>query len=220
MQVVELRLSIMDDHHELNQPNRRPPATPLIRPVRPPLAVLAVGPADHPVAHAVVNALGRAGCEVTESADLYQAVVMIARDPARFAAVTLPVDYFNRQELRLFPMAARRWPALKTIALARPAFAYKAAVADLAGAHLVCTDADRAHEVLALLGVRPEAPATAKPLAQPPPPPTVQRRPIAKPVAPPGPPLEVLTEEEITALMADMDESDEQPLPRNGTLDE
>jgi len=239
----------MDDHSDRNH-NVSP--TPPPPPGQPPaVTVLAICPDKHPVAGPVAQSLRQAGCRVAESPNIYQAVVAVARDPTQYAAVALPVDYFNREELRFFPMAARRWPGLKTIALAQPAFAYKAAVAELAGAHLVCTDPHRADEVLALLGLGatgpqesaaretptaapqvpvvtlPEPPApqqteeqpvkpTGRP--QPPQPPTVRRMPVPKPVAPPGAPLDVLTEEEIAALMADFD--DQEPLPRNGTLDE
>lgn len=216
----------MDDRSDRN--HNVPPPSPGDPPA---VTVLAVCPDKHPVAGPVAESLREAGCRVIESADVYQAVVAVAREPTHYAAVALAVDYFNREELRFFPMAKRRWPDLKTIALARPAFAYKAAVAELAGADLVCTDAARADDLLALLGAGVTGPQESRareitaddPAVRTviePQPPTVQRIPATEPVAPPRAPQEILTEEEIAALMADMDTDDGEPLPRNGTLDE
>jgi hypothetical protein len=214
--------------------------------------VLITYPPEHTTALAVVERLTSLGCTVLTAASIYEAVMAIAREPARFAAAILAVDYANREELRFFPLAKRRWPALKTIALSQEGFAYKAAVADLAGADLVCTDPARADAVIALLGLekpsqgraiqeeepaapqpagmdfsndksQEEPPSWVRPRAAEPPPeaPPVERKPPASPVAKPPtvkPPFsarDVLTEEEIKALMQDMDDED---LPRGTVL--
>jgi hypothetical protein len=103
------------------------------------------------VAAAVAQGLRAAGCETVRAESVYAAVVALAVEPARFAAALLALDFFNREELRFFPMAKRRWPDLLTVALTEPAFAYKAAIADLAGADFLCTDSAGAGEIVARL---------------------------------------------------------------------
>lgn len=219
--------------------------------------VLVVCPPSHPVAEAVIEQFRDAGCAVHRPASVYEATVDVARDPERFAAVVMAVDFFNREELRFFRLALHRWPGLQTAALAQPNFAHKAAIAELAGADFVCTDPAQAGQLAARLGLTRQALATAAddsmdrneaaptterasvshlPIArqsastQPPrteetdeetetqavPPPAVPATPatpIARrrkaPAPPPRTPAsakDVLTEEEISALMADMDD--------------
>jgi CheY-like chemotaxis protein len=126
----------MDDRHQTEGQGRRGPA------------MLLVYADNHAVAEAVAEGLRAAGCETVRAESVYAAVVALAAEPARFAAALLAIDFFNREELRFFPMVKRRWPDLPTVALAAPAFAYKAAIADLAGADFVCTEAARAGELI------------------------------------------------------------------------
>ncbi len=110
-------------------------------------AILIVYPDHHAVGEAAAEGLRAAGCETVRAESVYAAVVALAAGPGRFAAAILAIDFFNREELRFFPMAKRRWPELVTAALTEPAFAYKAAIADLAGADFVCCEAGRAGEL-------------------------------------------------------------------------
>jgi len=227
-------------------------------------AVLVAHPANHAVALAVAERLRARGVAVVSAANVYEAAVELARRPERFAAVVLAADFFNREELRFFSMAGRRWPAVRSAAVARPAFAYKASMADLAGADAVCADPARAGHLVAALGIAPETVAepaapTPRETVSPEPSPRLESlvaplvpastepapdalpqrvdeseagdagappkagpsAPERKPPAPPRrattAPLDILTQEEIAALMADMDDED---LPPDGDDDE
>jgi hypothetical protein len=111
-------------------------------------AILIVYPDHHAVGEAAAEGLRAAGRETVRAESVYAAVVALAAEPGRFAAAILAIDFFNREELRFFPMAKRRWPELVTAALTEPAFAYKAAIADLAGADFILCDAARAGELV------------------------------------------------------------------------
>ena len=239
----------MDDRPHIADSAGDPPRAPV---------VIVVHPPGHRIALAVVDRLKETGCRVHPADSVYQAVVDIARGPQQFAAAVLAVDFFNREELRFFPMAGRRWPSLWTAAVARPGFAYKAAIAELAGADAICTDAGRAGEMVARLDLSPGTPeadpqrknAPARPAPPPlpsapqsaapetiargpaPPPPAArsqspgaagqdrrpaQKAPSRRPPKPPVAPHDILTEEEIRALMAEID--DDEPSPHEGADD-
>jgi len=268
------------------KPPEKPPADPSAGP-----AVLVVCPPPHPVCDPLADKLGKLGCSMARVNDVYAATVLLACGDGRFAAVVVAVDFLNRDEFRLLPMAKRRWPHVPLVAVSRPAFAYKAAVADLAGADLVMTDADADDLLLERLGlgsgkarrldaadelappaatspamppkataaslpaavphavspvaespapsvphdaapVQPTAPA-ARPAAAPgrldselPPVPPRRKPPVPAPALPESPPQamrsatthDILTEEEIAALMDDLDDlNDEPPQRLNGT---
>jgi len=241
----------------------RPDMSAVSRNGSPEPAVLIAHPANHAVALAVTERLRASGVAVVPVANVYEAAVELARQGERFAAVVLAVDFFNREELRFFSMAARRWPAVRTAAVTRPAFAYKASMADLAGAAAVCADPARAGDLASALGIAPQAGAgpaarTPRETAWPEPSPkveslvtprvTVPDEPApgvqppeadtsqaqdagaqpepgqpARERKPPAPPqraattLDILTQEEIEALMAEMDDED---LPPDGDDDE
>lgn len=114
---------------------------------------LVVHPAGHAVALAVIDRLNTAGCTVIALPTIYDAMIRLAREPQRFVAAVLAVDFFNRDELRFFPMAARRWPTLTVAAVAQPAFAYKTALADLLGARAVCAEALAVEDFVRRLGL-------------------------------------------------------------------
>lgn len=235
--------------------------------------VLVVQPCEHAVAAAVTDELRRLGWPVSSAANMYDATADIARDPARFAAAIVAVDYLNHNELRFFPMAVHRWPALRTAAVSRPGFAHKAAIAELAGADAMCTDVTDAAGMVARLDLPPSAelgidaepvvemprtaavvrtlpdrqpketglPVTAAHQAEPPTAlsadragsreagvsedataqrnepgkamtrPAPPRKPPTGPAATPVRPNDILTAEEITALMAEFDDEDSSP---------
>ncbi|MBN2582122.1 MAG: hypothetical protein JXL80_03575 [Planctomycetes bacterium] len=142
----------------------------------------------HPVCDPLAVKLGDLGCAVTRTEDVYHAVVTLARDHARFAVAIVAVDFLNRDELRLFPMAKRRWPALRLVAVSRPAFAYKASIAELAGADLVITDIEAVAPLVETLGLstsrarelpprETEAPSPPREAARPAPAPAVSMPP-------------------------------------------
>jgi hypothetical protein len=228
------------------------PRTRLLAPV-----VLVIHPEGHAVAEAVVDWFRRVGCRAARTESVYEAVVEVARDPGRFSAAVLAVDFFNGEELRFFAVARRRWPTLRTAAVAQPAFAYKALAAELAGADGACTDpacagklavrmgfgrdenhvsaeqctrADDATEtieeppqptsafeeedvirppVVREITVRPAEPLSAEaespPRAAPP-----RRKPPANDRQPSAP-HEILTQEEIAALMEGMEDEEDEP---------
>jgi hypothetical protein len=214
-------------------------------------AILFVYPDNHAVGEAAAEGLRAAGRETVRAESVYAAVVALAAEPGHFAAAILAIDFFNREELRFFPMAKRRWPALTTVALTEPAFAYKAAIADLAGADFILCDAARAGELVERLipaeklsengsarvphlgpagffagqGVASEKKETgqeeetvaerprrwprkqSEPAAEA----AVVRRPLGELPKKPARPLttqEILTEEELAALMENMEEDD------------
>jgi hypothetical protein len=116
--------------------------------------VLVVHPRGHGVALTLIDRLKTFGIAVRALANVYDAVVNLARDPQSYAAAVMAVDFFNRDELKFFSIAARRWPDLPTAAIARPAFAFKADMADLAGARAVCTDEKEIDRLFARIGLR------------------------------------------------------------------
>jgi hypothetical protein len=140
----------MDDRSLDNRPqsSKKPPADPSAGP-----AVLVVCPPSHPVCDPLTDKLGKLGCSITRINDVYAATVLLACNHDRFVAVMVAVDFLNRDEFRFLPMAKRRWPHGLLVAVSRPAFAYKAAVADLAGADMVITDADADEVLLERLGL-------------------------------------------------------------------
>ena len=172
-------------------------------------------PPQHPTALALVDQLREAGWETLQHANVYELVIALARAPDRFAAAVLAVDFCNREELRFFTLARRRWPALRTAAVTRPAFAFKAAMADLAGADFVCTDPARATAVLAWLEGRTPPPAMERPpRAEQLPPERAELAPSTTEVAaiPEEEPEETPSADEQSALLAA--EETEQPSPR------
>lgn len=115
--------------------------------------VLVVHPRGHPVALPLIDHLKTFGIAVRAVPNVYDAVVGLARESRTYAAVVMAVDFFNRDELKFFSVAARRWPDLPTAAVARPAFAFKADMADLAGARAVCADAKEIDRLLVQIGL-------------------------------------------------------------------
>jgi len=122
----------MDDRSNISAP-------PCVETAR---CVLVAHPAGHAVALAVIDRLNTSGCHVTVVPSVYEATILLAREPERFLAAVLAVDFLNRDELRFFALAERRWPALAVAAVSQPAFAYKTAIADLLGARAVCSATD------------------------------------------------------------------------------
>jgi len=131
-----------------------------------PATAIVAHPPEHAIALAVTAALRAANWAVVELPSVYELAVALAREPQAFAAALVAVDFCNREELRFFTMAKRRWPALRTAALAQPAFAFKADMADLAGADAMCTDPAQAETLVARIN----------PTARPPPGPSVHRQ--------------------------------------------
>jgi hypothetical protein len=110
--------------------------------------VLVAHPAGHAIALAVIDRLNTAGCHVAAVPSVYEAVILLAREPERFTVAVLAVDFLNRDELRFFALAERHWPALTVAAVAQPAFAYKTAIADLLGARAVCSATDAVEDLV------------------------------------------------------------------------
>jgi hypothetical protein len=205
---------------------------------------LIVCPAGHPTGQAVARALADADCTVETVPTVYDAAIRLGRDSLHYAAAIVAVDFLMGDELRFFPMAARRWPHVETAAVSRPAFAHKLEIAQLAGAGAVCAEPSRAQDLVAwfLEAMEPAAPtrvdelsagiappqaapqpAGRAPAAAPPeapaadapaaPPEAAAPTPARRPPSQPHPESHlheegargILTEEEITALMADLD---------------
>jgi len=172
----------------------------------------------------VDRTLRAAGARVTTADSPCRLLAEADRAEPPFRTILLGVDYFARDEFRLFPLLRREWPEAVLVAYHSPGFEHKGELAELLGADAVLADAhdlSRFLESLAVLSPAPR-PRAAKTLAveaeaylSPPsagrraPAPPAPEAPVPIPTAdrPPGEPNRTrLTDEELRLLLGEEDE--------------
>lgn len=114
----------------------------------------------------LAQGLAAAGVSVTVASTPYDLVVEAERAAGTFSHIVVPVDYFGRDEFRLFPLVRREWPDTVLAAYHSPGFEHKGLLADLVGADFVLSgdaDVSRFIEALCARPASPRPPAPARP---------------------------------------------------------
>ncbi|MDP6380398.1 MAG: hypothetical protein QF662_03540 [Phycisphaerae bacterium] len=85
--------------------------------------------------------LDRRGARITRVGSLYEAVAKLLCADKPFDALFVGVDFFGKEEFRLFPLLKKRWPALTAVTYASGGFRHKCSLADILGADARCLSA-------------------------------------------------------------------------------
>ena len=145
------------------------------------VSVLLVGESDSPVARSITGALAERDACVHEAGNVYDAVVLLARQSSEFGIAFVDVDSLTGDQMRIFAFLHRRWARLPVVAYGNRTSGNRLAVAAAAGAVSIIAGPLVNGQLNDLL-------------------PTVDRRPPAAASAPPRR-NEIITEAEMSALL-------------------
>ncbi len=145
------------------------------------ISALLVGDGDSPVARSIAGALAERKTCVHEVGNVYEAVVLLARQSGEFGIAFVDVDSLTGDQMRVFAFLRRRWARLPVVAYGNRTSGNRLAVAAAAGAVSIIAGPLVNGQLNDLL-------------------PTVDRRPPAAASAPPRR-NEIITEAEMSALL-------------------
>ena len=146
------------------------------------ISALLVGDGDSPVARSITGALAERNACVHEVGNVYEAVVLLARQSGEFGIAFVDVDSLTGDQMRVFAFLRRRWAKLPVVAYGKRTSGNRLAAAAAAGAASIIAGPLVNGQLNDLL-------------------PTASKRPTAAPVSAPPRRNEIITEAEMSALL-------------------
>lgn len=110
--------------------------------------VLLLNQEGSPLAEMLLRSLRAAGIGAIVVDNVYDVVIEAERADGGFDAIVLGVDHFGSDELRLVPLARRRWPDTIIAAYHSDGFGYKGRLAEMVGADRVLSGLDGISDLL------------------------------------------------------------------------
>ena len=98
------------------------------------ISALLVGESDSPVARSITGALAERNACVQKVGNVYDAVVLLARQSSEFGIAFVDVDSLTGDQMRVFAFLRRRWAKLPVVAYGKRTSGNRLAAAAAAGA--------------------------------------------------------------------------------------
>jgi hypothetical protein len=187
------------------------------------VSVLMVKAPGSSVAESLAGRLTELAAAVVTVENVYDAVVALSRRRPPIGVAFVPVDRLDEREMEIFDFLRHRFPALKVVAYGDPLYGTRLASAAASGACSIIAGPVVNGQLDVLLSSPARRTRGVSEQITPPAAGKVARKAAAKPrpaKTPKRPPLEtpteaVLSEEEMTALLGDVDDLPAGPKPRS-----